>query len=361
LVAEWFGHRIFPHVRLGKRTIADQTSAVCPFLSRVEVEPEPCVKKETSRGVCTISSTSNGERQDWVVCPYRIFEPSLFDAVAARLYGISDPSLLHMHAAPTLQRVEVQKSIRRHIASGGRVLVYFDQKLGGEISLRATSRSPEMSFDLTLVEFMKSGNRLALGKFGIIEAQTMDFHGSYAHAVTKLKMATTLYPDTYHLELRKHPEWAAERIEGPNIANVVKRTFWQMLFKFSFGRNPRCAGTALILPVSVWDSWQPFLAQPQLHERPDGIFELTKPGEPLPNEVPAWIYIIDIDADSKTTPNPISVQKVIASTSDALNHFALVEAPNYASEALFATDGIYATLRRRIHNFWRSEPLELEP
>ncbi len=23
-------------------------------------------------------------------------------------------------------------------------------------------------------------------------------------------------------------------IEGPNIANAVKRTFWQMLFKFSF-------------------------------------------------------------------------------------------------------------------------------
>src|SRR4051812_374523 len=166
-------------------------------------------------------------------------------------------------------------------------------------------------------------------------------------------MATTLYPDSYHLELRKHPEWAAERIEGPNIANVVKRTFWQMLFKFSFGRNERCAGTALVIPASVWDSWQPFLAQPDLCERDDGVFELTKPGEALPvDKIPAWIYVIDINAASKITPNPIAVRKVIASTSDALNHYALVEAPNYASDALFATDGIYATLRRRIRDFW---------
>src|SRR3954447_10083780 len=140
VVAEWFGHRIYPAVRLGKQTISDQTGAICPFLSRVEIEPEVCVKKETSRGVCTISSTSNGPRQDWVVCPYRIFEPSLFDAVAARLYGIRDIAALRTHAAPTLERSDVQKSIRRHLANGGRTLVYFDQKLGGEISLQATSR-----------------------------------------------------------------------------------------------------------------------------------------------------------------------------------------------------------------------------
>lgn len=360
VVAEWFGHRIYPHVRIGDRTTADQKAALCPFLSRVEVEPEPCVKKETSRGVCTISSTSNGQRQDWVVCPYRIFEPTLFDSVAARLYGITDPSALRTFAAPTLKKPSVQKAIRRHLAAGVRVLVYFDQKLGGEISLRATPRSPEMSFDVTLVELVRAGEGLALDRFGIVEAQTMDFHGSYAHAVSKLKMATTLFPDNYHVELRKHPEWAAERIEGPNIANVVKRTFWQMLFKFSFGRNDRCAGTALILPEAVWDSWQPFLAQPELRPQPDGTFALTKPDEPPPNgKVPSWIYIIDIDGESKVTPNPIAVRKIIASTADALNHYALVEAPNFASEALFAADGIYATLRRRIHAFWPAESLQL--
>jgi hypothetical protein len=134
-----------------------------------------------------------------------------------------------------------------------------------------------------------------------------------------------------------------------------------MLFKFSFGRNERCAGTALVIPESVWESWQPFLAQPDLREQNDGTFELTKPGEALPSDkIPAWIYIIGIDAASKLTPNPILVRKIIASTSDALNHFALVEAPNYASEALFATDGIYATLRRRIHGFWPSENLQLQ-
>jgi hypothetical protein len=60
------------------------------------------------------------------------------------------------------------------------------------------------------------------------------------------------------------------------------------------------------------------------------------------------------------TPNPIAVRKIIASTADALNHYALVEAPNFASEALFAADGIYATLRRRIHAFWPAESLQLQ-
>lgn len=360
VVAEWFGHRIYPDVRIGKRTTADQRSATCPFLSQVEVEPEPCVKKETSRGVCTVSSTSNGRRQDWVVCPYRIFDPSLFDAVAAQLYGIVDLPSLHTHAAPTLERPAIQKAIRRHIAAGGRALVYFDQKLGGEISLRPTSRSPEMSFDVTLVELLPATKGLALGRFGIIEAQTMDFHGSYGHAVEKLKMATALYPDSYHVELRKHPEWASERIEGPNIANVVKRTFWQMLFKFSFGRNDRCAGTSLILPEAVWDSWQPFLGKPDLQPSASGVFALTKPGQQLPSDkIPAWIYVIDIDAASRVSPNPIVVRRIIASTADALNHYALVEAPNFASEALFAADGIYATLRRRIRDFWPLEALDV--
>jgi hypothetical protein len=134
----------------------------------------------------------------------------------------------------------------------------------------------------------------------------------------------------------------------------------QRRFKFSFGRNDRCAGTALI-PEAVWDSWQPFLAQPELRPQPDGTFALTKPDEPLPHgKVPSWIYIIDIDGESKVTPNPIAVRKIIASTADALNHYALVEAPNFASEAQFAADGIYATLRRRINTFWPAESLQLQ-
>jgi hypothetical protein len=173
----------------------------------------------------------------------------------------------------------------------------------------------------------------------------------------KLKMATHLFPDTYSEQLGLHPEWAGEKIEGPNIANVVKRTFWQIFFKFGFGKSDRCAGTALVIPAAVWDSWQPFLGAPSLQHQADGTFRLSKPGEALPAKIPGWIYVIDIDAEATSTPNPLVVSKIIGTTSDALVHFALVDAPAYASEALLAEAGIYTTLRRRIRKFWRNEEL----
>jgi hypothetical protein len=352
LIAEWFGHRIFPIVVANERTMTDQRNHRCPFLTRVEVEPQECVKPEKSKGVCTISSTSNGPRQDWVVCPYRIFDGRLIDDVTARVYGVSDPSLLRTFAAPTLAKTEVRTAIQETLAEGRRVLVYFDEKLGGEISLRATSRSPEMSFDVTLVEVVATPGGLSLRKFAILEAQTMDFHGSYAHAVSKLKMAVNLFPDTYGEQIQSHPEWAAEKIEGPNIANVVKRTLWQTFFKFGFGATDRCAGTALVIPQSVWDSWQPFLGAPQLAQNADGTYSLTKPGESLPKKVPAWIYVIDIDTVTPLTPNRLVVNSVIATTSEALVHYALVESPRYAADALLADAGIYMTLQRRIKQFW---------
>lgn len=358
-IAEWFGHRVYPQVLVSEQTIPHQTSAICPFLSRVEVEPEKCVKPEKSKGVCTISSSSNGPRQDWVVCPYRIFDPNLIDSVAARLFGVTNADSLHTVAAPTLAKAEVQNAVRAHLSKGGRVLVYFDEKLGGEISLRATPKSPEMAFDVTFVEICETGGSgLALGDFAILEAQTMDFHGSYAHAVDKLRMATNLFPEAYPEQVRLHPEWAGERIEGPNIANVVKRTFWQIFFKFGFGKSERCAGTALVIPAAVWDSWQPFLGAPPLQPQTDGTYRLTKPGETLPTKIPGWIYVIDIDADAPVTPNPLVVRKIIGTTSDALVHFALVEAPQHAAEALMAEAGIYATLRRRIGHFWPGQHLE---
>jgi len=357
-IAEWFGHRIYPQVMVNDRTVDQQTAEICPFLSGVEVEPEKCVKPERSKGVCTISSTSNGPRQDWVVCPYRVFDSRLIDSVAARLYGIDDAASLHTIAAPTLAKPEVQQAIHAHLTSGARVLVYFDEKLGGEISLRATPKSPEMAFDVTFVEICHTNAGLALGDFAILEAQTMDFHGSYAHAVNKLKMATQLFPDAYPEQINLHSEWAGERVEGPNIANVVKRTFWQIFFKFGFGKSERCAGTALVIPAAVWDSWQPFLGAPPLEPQLDGTFRLSKPGETLPVKIPGWIYVIDIDADASSTPNPLVVTKIIGTTSDALVHFALVEAPAHAAEALMAEAGIYATLRRRIRRFWPGEHLE---
>jgi hypothetical protein len=357
-VAEWFGHRVYPTVAETAESVTDQLGQRCPFLSRVKDSTQQCIKPPAARGVCTVSSNSNGPRQDWVVCPYRVFDQQLIDGVAARMFGVGTGGGLATHAAPTLADAAVQAAIKQHLAAGWRVLVYFDAKIGGEISFRATDKSPQMSFDVTFVELLMQGDAVVLGRFGILEIQTMDFHGSYKRAVDKLNMAVHLFPDSFAKEIGKHPEWAGEGIEGPNIANVVKRTFWQMFFKFSFGGTDKCAGTTLAIPASVWDSWQPFLAKPSLAPVSDGTLRLTKPGEVAPvGKIPAWIYVIDADAASPVTPNPIVVRQVIGATADALNHYALVEAPAQASDALLASNGIYATLRRRLRDYWPSESL----
>ena len=87
---------------------------------------------------------------------------------------------------------------------GGLTVVYLQNRLGGEISVRPTARSPELSFDMTLVELVPTNSRsVGIGRFGILEIQTMDFHGSYRHAVQNLRDSLRLHgPDFAHVLLR---------------------------------------------------------------------------------------------------------------------------------------------------------------
>jgi len=352
-ISEWFGHRIYPVVSSSSSSFADQSTRRCPFLSRVKETYQECIKSDAAKGVCTISCCSNGPRQDWVVCPYRVFDPVLIDTVAARLYGGTDPRHIHAFAAPTIARQDVRDNVMDRLRGGDRVLVYFDQKIGGEISLSATKTSPEMAFDVTLVELKLAGEDVQLGQFGILEVQTMDFHGSYRAAVLKLRNALDLHPTSFAVVLQENQWWAGDGIEGPNIANVFKRTFYQMIFKFNFGVNDACAGTVLTIPESVWDSWQPFLAAPQLSEQPDGTLRLLGPdlGEPSV-KIPAWIFVFDFDIASDVTPNPLRFTKTIGVTADALSHYALRAAPEAASRQLMSNLGIYPTLQRRLRLYW---------
>jgi hypothetical protein len=366
VISEWFGHRVFPKVVLTPQSLGDMRARRCPFLSLVKTEPTECIKPENAKGVCTISASSNGPRQDWVACPYRVFDPSLIDAVVARLYP---GTAVLTFAAPRLSDASTQEAILSSLRAKKRVLVYFDQKIGGEISLSATMGSPEMAFDVTFVELLLRDESLTLGKFGIVEVQTMDFHGSYKKAVLNMKSGLDLHPRDFPATLRRNQWWASEGIEGPNIANVFKRTFYQMMFKFSFGVHDACAGTALMISSSVWDSWQPFLGAPKLVPRRDGTWRLRAPHEAVrpgragsvgkSGRVPAWIYVFDMDSDAKRTPSPMILTKVIGLTADALGHYALSEAPANASRQLLSERGIYATLKRRIESHWKGQSLKL--
>ena len=356
-ISEWFGHRVYPVVVGTAQSIADQSLQRCPFLSFVKEQHQECVKKPASKGVCTISSSSNGPRQDWLACPYRTFDADFVRALAGRIYGIGDLNRLHVYPAPNLGKAEIRQRLESYLRAGERVLVYFDVKLGGEISLSPTKRSPEMAFDVTFVEIDLRGNDLRLGKFGILEVQTMDFHGSYKGAVQNLTDGLRLHRDEFPAALQSHLDWLGEGIEGPNIANVFKRTFYQIMFKFGFGYSESCAGTGLTIPESVWDSWQRFFGGPELQDAGDGTLRLRAPGEMEPIKSPAWIFVFDFDADAPVTPSPIRITKIISVTPKALAHYALGEAPNAASAQLASDSGIYATLRRRIHAYWPNHGL----
>lgn len=151
-VSEWYGHRVYPMVAGGRPALADQKQSRCPFLSRATVQDTTCVKPPNSAGVCTISSSSNGSRQDWLVCPHRVLGSALLDDAAARLFGVPPGKELRTFAAPTLAQPAIRSTIDLMLRNGDRVVVYLRNRLGGEISVPQTDRSPEFSFDFTLVE-----------------------------------------------------------------------------------------------------------------------------------------------------------------------------------------------------------------
>ena len=148
-IAEWFGHRIFPTVSSGPTPIADQRSGRCPFLSQTLKETRQCVKAENSRGVCTISASSNGPRQDWLVCPYRALDAGLLADMVGRLYGVPPLDSVLIRPVVVLETEHGRAELFDSVRNGVRTFVYFQDKLGGEIGLSKTAASPELSFDIT--------------------------------------------------------------------------------------------------------------------------------------------------------------------------------------------------------------------
>jgi hypothetical protein len=158
------------------------------------------------------------------------------------LYGIPPLDPVVIQPVVALADEAGKSEILNAVHGGGRVFVYFQDKLGGEISLARTGASPELSFDITVVELLPatsddlwpglSDPAVTVGKYGVIELQTTDTHGSYSHAVTALTSALDLHKERFSDQLAENPEWAGRRIEGPNISNVFKRTFYQIAFKF---------------------------------------------------------------------------------------------------------------------------------
>ena len=380
-IGEWFGHRVYPNIVSSDQSRADQRDKRCPFLTRAKATETPCIKSANARGVCTVTSRPTGPAQedpenpenptniggprDWLVCPYRALDPAVLESCVGLLFGFprSTPAYVipairvgYEDAADVAQRSVVEATRRdfaARLSRGERVFIYFDEKLGGELSMPGTATSPEFSFDVTVFELsIRNDGAVHVDRFGIVEIQTMDFHGTYQHAVRNLTDALRMHQNDFAQAVQSNQAWLSERMEGPNIANVFKRTFYQMMFKFQLAQHPMCAGCALAIPESVWSSWGPHLANPQPVEHADGTWDLFTPGTERPAAVPAWVFVFGLDAASATTPSPVEVRKVIATDAAAMSHHALVSAPANSLASVASPRGMLFLAKSRIRALW---------
>jgi DNA modification methylase len=349
-VSEWFGQRIYPVVR-NVSDLSGKKAGQCPFLTSKLRKATPCVKNENSLGVCTISGNSNGIRQDWLACPYRVIDSRIVRRSCQLIFGLADDDVDPIPAS-LLKDEAARTELEERLREGKTCYVFFQDKLGGEISVIGTAQSPEISFDVTLVEVIMRNGEFQITRYGALELQTMDFHGTYMHAVKNLRDALRLHRDGFGEALSQNLQWAGEKIEGPNIANVFKRTFYQIMVKFQLSGQGAAAGTVLALPKAVWDSWQPFLGRPEILKG-DGGIDVMKAyeGEP-PSEHNAYICVFDLDAHHKESISPVRIERFIKLSADSLSHYAFKVVPRAMRTSIQNTDSILARIRTRLLEFW---------
>ncbi|MGH3588738.1 MAG: hypothetical protein ACRDQ0_20710, partial [Pseudonocardia sp.] len=273
--------------------------------------------------------------------------------VVLRLFGFPRGGPIEIAPAPVLADPDRRAAFKAAVQKGTPAVLYFQTKLGGEITLSRTEKSPEFSFDSTMVEVLadESGG-LRLGRYGIFEVQTMDYHGSYRSAVANLRDGLRLHQNDFHATLAERSDWLSERMEGPNISNVFKRTFYQMMFKFQIGAHATSAGCVFAIPRPVWDSWQRHLAAPDLVERGDGTWQLGESSSELnKTKTPAWIYVLDLDVSDSSSPNDLKVWRVIATDAASMSHYALDLAPEAALQEGGSVDRLMATIRGRVATY----------
>ncbi|WP_326760002.1 hypothetical protein OHB35_25430 [Streptomyces phaeochromogenes] len=337
-------------------SLSDQENQRCPFLTQATGTNYQCVKVERnggkSRGVCTISSTTGGARKDWLACPFRALDTSMLRDAANRLFSYDADQVFTLTPATLLGKDEEVQKLRDRVAADEPSLVYFQNAFGGEIKLSATDRSPAFSFDSTMVEILRGPDGgLTVGKYGIFEIQTADFHGTYETAVNNISQNLRMFPDEFKEQIDAHQYLLSEDVESPNTANIFKRTFYQMMFKFQVGAHDTSAGCIFAVPRAVWDSWQKHLGAPELVEASDGTWRLSKPDADVSTTPRSWIYVFDIDASSTHTPNKLDLWRVIGTDAPTLSYFALEVAPEAALEAGGSVDRLREKITQRLGEF----------
>ena len=280
------------------------------------------------------------------MCPYRVIDSDIVKAGCEAIFQASSThapipvSILSENKGSGI----LEEVLNRHASA----FLFFQDKLGGEISISSTPASPEIAFDVSIVEITKNKGVLKVGRYGFIEIQTMDFHGSYKRAVSNLRDAHRLHKTGFSKALAKNPAWMSEGVEGPNIANVFKRTFYQMLLKFELSKKGAAAGTVLAIPKSVWDSWQPFLGRPEIENVKDTHFRIKGSDNKSYHGTNAWIFVFELDSTSSRSISPISITaKIRVSATDLIEH-AFVNVPKNMLHWTKSDDALLQRIRSRI-------------
>jgi len=366
-IAEWFGHRVWSIVDASDAAVRNQCACRCPFLSGATASDVICVKNargmDEPTGVCTISSDSNGSRQDWLACPHRTLDADFTLIVSAirTTYKISKEVQVLALPVTVLHLADKRAAILRHLSTGGRLFLFSANKIGGEVDLPETETSPGSKVDVSVIEVLAvegTGEPSRFGQHMLYEIQTADFHGSPLHAVRKLRSVCATKPGAgYHNALGADPSIAGAEVEGPNKANIFKRTVYQLILKIQLSEHVDCAGFVMILPVPVWDSWLRHLGNPKMRQLEGNLVQMVTPADDdtkVLTPARAWIFVFDIDRESVESPQPIKLIQRIATTSAALVHYAFQTAAEEAM-AQGVVEKFREVLMHRAHKGWRGK------
>ncbi|WP_336217112.1 hypothetical protein, partial [Nonomuraea sp. LPB2021202275-12-8] len=149
----------------------------------------------------------------------------------------------------------------------------------------------------------------------------------------------------------------SKKVEGPNISNVFKRTFYQMAYKFQLGGHQDCAGAAFTIPYPVWRSWARHLGDPELLQEADGTYRLRSDiGQNAPIEGNSWIFVFKLSERTMgaghEAPRTVEPWRAIRTDANTIMDLALNVSPAKA----LADDGplelIRAKARSKIKVFW---------
>ncbi len=373
-IAEWFGYRVWPTLDESEAARRDQPARICPFLTSAKRETTGCIKTargyDQPTGVCTISSDSNGVRENWLACPFRILDQhfTLLGGAIRTLFHVPTDQRIVLFPVTVLSNLDRKREVHQALSQGTRVFAFSGGKLGGEVDVPETDYSPGAKVDNSVIEITgiedATGTPDQFGKHMFFEIQTADFHGSPLHAVRLLREKCPQdTAEPYQSTIAASPHDCGQRVEGPNKSNIFKRTIYQMILKIELAAQEQSAGFAIVLPIPVWQSWLKHLGQPSLlaDAAAPEIFHLPSPAIEQPGQ-PAerprsWIFVFDIDREASESPAPLKILYRIAVTSAALSRYAFEVAPRKAIEHGAIDNFRRVLIRERVINGWEGKPL----